>query len=59
MIRLSKSKLMLGIQCHKRLWWTYHERDAPELVPDAALQAVFERGTRVGEGRARPLVLGL
>ena len=26
-----------------------HERDAPELVPDPGLQAIFDQGTRVGE----------
>lgn len=51
-VRLSKSKFVTGLQCHKRLWWTYHEPDAPELVPDAATQAVFDAGRRVGE-RAR------
>lgn len=48
-LRLSKSRFTTGLQCHKRLWWTVHEPDAPELVPDAGLQARFDRGTRVGE----------
>lgn len=47
--RLSKSRYIVGLQCHRRLWWTVHEPDAPELVPDAARQAIFEQGTRVGE----------
>ncbi len=47
--RLSKSKYVIGLQCPRRLWWTVHERGAPELVPDAALRAVFARGNRVGE----------
>lgn len=48
-IGLSKSRYTLGLQCHKRLWWTVHEPDAPELVPDGALQAVFDQGHLVGE----------
>ena len=47
--RLSKSKVTTGLQCHKLLWWRVHEPDAPELVPDDALQSIFDRGTRVGE----------
>jgi hypothetical protein len=46
---LSKSRFVSGSQCHKRLWLETFEPDAPELVPDAGLQAVFDRGTRVGE----------
>ncbi|MBI3636592.1 MAG: DUF2779 domain-containing protein, partial [Candidatus Rokubacteria bacterium] len=40
---------MAGLQCHKRLWWTVHEPAAPELEPEDALQATFDRGTRVTE----------
>ncbi|MGD1149357.1 MAG: DUF2779 domain-containing protein [Thermoanaerobaculaceae bacterium] len=47
--RLSKSRFTAGLQCHKQLWWRVHEPDAPELVPDAAQQAIFDQGTRVGE----------
>jgi hypothetical protein len=47
--RLSKSKFTKGLQCPKLLWWSVHEPDAPELVPDEAQQRVFARGTRVGE----------
>ncbi len=36
-IRLSKSRVMAGLQCHKRLWWTVHEPTAPELPRDEAL----------------------
>jgi len=46
---LSKSRFISGCQCHKRLWLETFEPDAPELVPDAGLQAVFDRGTKVGE----------
>jgi len=55
--RLSKSRYTAGLQCHKHLWWRVHEPDAPELVPDALQQAVFDQGTRVGE-RAREYVPG-
>jgi predicted RecB family nuclease len=46
---LSKSRVMAGLQCHKLLWWMVHEPTAPELQPDDQLQAVMDRGTRVGE----------
>ncbi len=46
---LSKSRFVAGLQCHKQLWWRVHEPNAPELVPDGSLQAVFDRGNRVGE----------
>ena len=46
---LSKSRFTSGLQCHRQLWWRVHERDAPELVPDPAQQALFDQGSRVGE----------
>jgi hypothetical protein len=46
---LSKSRYVTGLQCAKQLWWRVHEPDAPELVPDAATQRIFDRGSRVGE----------
>ena len=46
---LSKSRFTSGLQCHKQLWWRVHDPAAPELVPDAALQNVFDNGTHVGE----------
>lgn len=45
---LSKSRFCSGLQCHRLLWWASHEPAAPELVPDAALQAVFDQGHEVG-----------
>jgi hypothetical protein len=45
---LSKSRFCYGLQCVKQLWWRVHEPDAPELTPDAALQAVFDRGHQIG-----------
>jgi len=50
--RLSKSRFCTGLQCLRQLWWRVHEPDAPELEPGPELQAVFDRGTDVGE-RAR------
>jgi len=49
---LSKSRFTAGLQCHRQLWWKVHEPRAPELKPDAGLQAIFDMGHRVGE-RAR------
>jgi uncharacterized protein DUF2779 len=52
--RLSKSRFVTGWQCHKLLWWTVHERDAPELQPGKVLQDLFDQGRQVGEvARAR------
>ncbi len=47
--QLSKSRFTAGLQCHRQLWWRTHEPDAPELVPDAATQVIFDTGTMVGE----------
>jgi len=46
---LSKSRFCSGLQCEKQLWWRVHEPDAPELAPAPGLQAIFDRGNRVGE----------
>ncbi len=46
---LSKSRFCYGLQCVKQLWWRVHEPEAPELVADASLQAIFDRGHVVGE----------
>jgi len=45
--RLSKSKFLSGLQCHKRLYLDVHH---PSLAtkPDAATQAMFDMGTEVG-----------
>ncbi len=47
--QLSKSHFVAGCQCHGLLWWTVHEPDAPELVPDMSLEDKFEQGHQVGE----------
>jgi hypothetical protein len=46
---LSKSRFTTGLQCHRLLWWSVNEPDAPELVAGPAKQALFDQGTRVGE----------
>jgi len=56
-LRLSKSRYLNGLQCHKQLWWRVHEPDAAELVPDKAQQNLFEQGREVG-ARAREYVPG-
>jgi hypothetical protein len=46
--RLSKSRFVAGCQCLGYLWWKVHEHDAPELIPDKALQYRFDQGHQVG-----------
>ncbi|HXJ84577.1 MAG TPA: hypothetical protein VMS64_38540, partial [Candidatus Methylomirabilis sp.] len=46
---LSKSRFVHGCQCARYLWWETYDRDAPELIPDAALEDIFEQGHHVGE----------
>lgn len=53
--RLSKSRFLAGLQCHKQLWWRVHEPDAPELVPDAGLKNLLNQGSQVGR-KAREYV---
>ena len=48
-LRLSKSRFVAGVQCHKLLWWRVHEPDAVELQPDIVLQDRFDQGKGVGE----------
>lgn len=46
--RLSKSKFLSGLQCHKRLYLEIYQ---PQLAtpPDAGTQAILDMGTEVGE----------
>ncbi|MBK6727096.1 MAG: DUF2779 domain-containing protein [Xanthomonadales bacterium] len=55
MIRLSKSRIQSGRQCHKRLWLELHESDQSNWSP--AAQARLDEGTRFGE-LARELLGG-
>lgn len=51
--RLSKSKIMAGVQCHRRLWLETHRRDLARVSP--ASEHIFRMGHLFGE-RARPLM---
>ena len=55
--RLSKSRYLSGLQCHKQLWWRVHEPEAPELAPSPGRQNLLAQGREVGE-RARQDVPG-
>ena len=48
-LRLSKSRFLAGLQCHKQLWWRVHGPGAPELVPDAARRSLFYQGAQVNQ----------
>src|SRR5881296_1458809 len=56
-LRLSKSRYLSGLQCHKQLWWRVHEPEAPELTPTPGQQNLFSQGQDVGE-RARGHIPG-
>ena len=56
-LRLSKSRYLAGLQCHKQLWWRVHDAEAPELSPTPGQQNLFAQGRDVGE-RARLHVPG-
>jgi hypothetical protein len=48
MHRLSKSRVMKGLQCVKALWLGIHRKDlATPVTPEQ--QAIFDQGTEVGE----------
>src|SRR2546428_11452863 len=55
--RLSKSRIVAGLQWHRQLWWRVRAPDAPELVPDAALRNLLTQGSEVGR-KAREYVPG-
>lgn len=46
---ISDFRFAAGLQCHKRLWWTTHEPDASELVPDPATRLRMDEEMRVAE----------
>ncbi|MGZ3726536.1 MAG: DUF2779 domain-containing protein [Pseudobdellovibrio sp.] len=50
---MSKTKIMLGYQCHKNLYWALHKKDLiPPVTPE--LQALFDQGNAVtAEARKR------
>ncbi|MCX5750089.1 MAG: hypothetical protein NT099_00195 [Candidatus Saganbacteria bacterium] len=45
---LSKTKYVDGVKCLKLLWYEYNQRDLIS-PPNAALQAIFDQGVKVGE----------
>ena len=45
--RLSKSKFLSGVQCHRRLYLEIHQ-PALATPPDAAMQAILDMGTEIG-----------
>ena len=45
--RLSKSKFLSGLQCHKRLYLEIHQ-PALATPPDASTQAILDMGTEIG-----------
>lgn len=49
--RLSKSKYLAGLQCHKRVYLDVHHPDWAS-PPDPSTQAILDMGTEIGE-RAR------
>jgi hypothetical protein len=49
--RLSKSKFLAGLQCHKRVYLDVHHPDWAS-PPDPSTQAILDMGTEIGE-RAR------
>src|SRR6202042_3470523 len=50
---LSKSRFTTGLQCHRLLWWTVNEPDAPELGTTPEQQAIFHGPLREGGGDLR------
>ncbi|MDP2345546.1 MAG: DUF2779 domain-containing protein [Deltaproteobacteria bacterium] len=50
---LSKSRFLVGSQCHRLLWWSVHEREAPERVHGPATELIFAQGHLVGEEARR------
>lgn len=49
---LSKTKILSGAQCHKRLWLEIHRPDLKEETAD--MQQRFDAGNRVGEAARGP-----
>jgi len=45
--RLSKSRIVAGLQCERRLWLSTYQRDAMETTPGS--QAVLDAGNDVGD----------
>ncbi len=46
--KITKTRYIKGLQCPRLLWWTVHEPESPELVPDVATQHRFTVGDEIG-----------
>jgi predicted RecB family nuclease len=46
---LTKETALIGLGCHKSMWWRVHEPMAPELTPSIADDFRRREGRRVGE----------
>jgi hypothetical protein len=57
--RISKTRYVHGLQCHKQLWWRVHEPDSLELIPSLETRARYDEGHRVGERARRALPGGV
>jgi predicted RecB family nuclease len=57
-IRLSKSKFLSGLQCHKRLYLEIHD-PALATQPDGVTQGILDMGTEVGELARRRIPGGI
>ncbi len=54
---MNKRQVLEGMLCSRRLWWTCHEPDAPELAPDDVTLDRFSEGQAVGRA-AREVLSG-
>jgi len=52
---VNKRQVLEGMLCARRLWWAYHESDAPELVPDEVTLDRFAEGQAVGRAARKVL----
>lgn len=48
-VRLSKSRFVKGLQCKKYLWWSVHDKNASELIPDLLTEYRFKTGHEIGQ----------
>ena len=44
---LSKSRFVSGVQCEKKLWYSYYRKDL-QLPTDEQTQAIFDLGHQIG-----------
>ncbi len=44
---LSKSRFVSGVQCEKKLWYSYYRKDL-QLPTDKHTQAIFDLGYQIG-----------